>query len=304
MLTGHHAIEKRSNDLETRMAIIEDDFPQAAVYNPRITANTQRILNKATDKNMLQRFQSCQEFALELSSEQANAKGNNSSNLSDRENDDAVVSKVESNTADLENKLVASIRRGKTLKVWLIALIVISIAAIISLIVGVTQYNTLMDEHNTLYDTSQNELNRLNSRYNALQSDYDFVLANNGPIRIDTLTVGNWNNNAWITQPGGTLYASRMRYLSPRIVYTSVASTSGTFYVKIIQPNAAIFRNSSTSPQGYSYSSERYISRGENQTLDLSGWGNGDSSSYWPGTWTVEVWYKGVCLKSEKVRLN
>jgi serine/threonine protein kinase len=66
MLTGHHAIEKRANDMETRMAIIQNDFPQAIAYNYNISANTQKILNKATHKNMLQRFQSCREFELEL----------------------------------------------------------------------------------------------------------------------------------------------------------------------------------------------------------------------------------------------
>jgi serine/threonine-protein kinase len=66
MLTGHHAIEKMSNDHETRMAIIQNDFPQAVDYNRNISANTQNILNKATYKNMMQRFQSCREFELEL----------------------------------------------------------------------------------------------------------------------------------------------------------------------------------------------------------------------------------------------
>jgi serine/threonine-protein kinase len=69
MLVGSHAIEKQSNDYKTRMAILENDFPQAKRYNPNISDNTQRILDRATNKNMLQRFQSCREFELELRGE-------------------------------------------------------------------------------------------------------------------------------------------------------------------------------------------------------------------------------------------
>ncbi|GHV20929.1 protein kinase [Spirochaetia bacterium] len=62
MLTGHHAIEKKSNNFETRMAIVENDFPPLATYNHNTSVKVQTILNKATHKNMQQRFQSCSEF--------------------------------------------------------------------------------------------------------------------------------------------------------------------------------------------------------------------------------------------------
>lgn len=68
MLTGRHAISKQKNDFETRMSIIGSDFPKAQQYNPSISDNLQEILDKATHKNMLLRFQSCREFELEVSS--------------------------------------------------------------------------------------------------------------------------------------------------------------------------------------------------------------------------------------------
>jgi serine/threonine-protein kinase len=67
MLVGAHAIEKQSNDYKTRVAILEKPFPKAQCYNPNISNNMQRILDRATNRNMLQRFQSCREFELELS---------------------------------------------------------------------------------------------------------------------------------------------------------------------------------------------------------------------------------------------
>jgi len=67
MLVGDHAIHKQSNDYSMRMTIIEKPFPRAKDFNPALSNNIQRILDRATHKNMLQRFQSCREFELELS---------------------------------------------------------------------------------------------------------------------------------------------------------------------------------------------------------------------------------------------
>jgi len=76
MLTGRHAIEKKENEYETCMAILQQPFPQAKTYNPALSDNIQRILDKATDKNMLKRFQSCREFELELSGSATMVSGN------------------------------------------------------------------------------------------------------------------------------------------------------------------------------------------------------------------------------------
>jgi serine/threonine-protein kinase len=66
MLTGRHAIEEQENDYKTCMAILNHSFPKVKTCNPDLSDNIQRILDKATDKNMLLRFQSCREFELEL----------------------------------------------------------------------------------------------------------------------------------------------------------------------------------------------------------------------------------------------
>jgi serine/threonine-protein kinase len=103
MLTGHHAIEKRSNDHETRIAIIQNDFPRAADYNPAISANTQNILNKATHKSMMQRFQSCREFELELNNKRTVIMDSNNSISVGRGDCDIIIPnpKVSSHHADI-----------------------------------------------------------------------------------------------------------------------------------------------------------------------------------------------------------
>lgn len=62
MLTGHHAIPKKSNDYDTICSILKDEFPLAQTYNPHISDSIQQVILKAVDKNMLHRFQTAMEF--------------------------------------------------------------------------------------------------------------------------------------------------------------------------------------------------------------------------------------------------
>jgi serine/threonine-protein kinase len=68
MLVGNHAIQKQSNDHATKMTILKSAFPKAQHFNPNLSNHIQQILDKATDKNMLRRFQSCREFELKIGS--------------------------------------------------------------------------------------------------------------------------------------------------------------------------------------------------------------------------------------------
>lgn len=66
MLTGHHAFNTLSSEFETIEAIIKNDFPRLKKYNSKLSGRIQSILDKATDKDMLKRYQSCTEFAAGL----------------------------------------------------------------------------------------------------------------------------------------------------------------------------------------------------------------------------------------------
>lgn len=67
MLTGHHAFNTLTSDFETKDAIINNEFPRLSKYNPNLPPVLQQILDKATDKNMMRRYQSCYEFMSALS---------------------------------------------------------------------------------------------------------------------------------------------------------------------------------------------------------------------------------------------
>lgn len=78
MLTGHHAFNTLSNEFETKDSIINDEFPKLSKYKKGISDVLQKVLDKATAKNMMQRYQSCYEFMSALSN------GTNVSNISSR----------------------------------------------------------------------------------------------------------------------------------------------------------------------------------------------------------------------------
>ena len=69
MLTGHHAYDTLSSDFETRENIANTPFPRLSKYSRKsFPEKLQEILDHATDKNMLRRYQSCREFRKDLES--------------------------------------------------------------------------------------------------------------------------------------------------------------------------------------------------------------------------------------------
>lgn len=62
MLTGHHAFNTLSSEFETKDAILHKEFPRLSKYNKKASDAIQRVLDRATDKNMLKRYQNCYEF--------------------------------------------------------------------------------------------------------------------------------------------------------------------------------------------------------------------------------------------------
>lgn len=76
MMTGHHAFPKKASEHETRISIINESFPKASEYNITLSDQIRIIMEKAANKNMLRRFQSCREFELELCSGATAVTGN------------------------------------------------------------------------------------------------------------------------------------------------------------------------------------------------------------------------------------
>lgn len=66
MLTAHHAYNKMDSDIETKLNIVNKPFPRISQYVQNVPQAIQNVMDHATDKNMLKRYQSCREFCSEL----------------------------------------------------------------------------------------------------------------------------------------------------------------------------------------------------------------------------------------------
>ena len=107
---------------------------------------------------------------------------------------------------------------------------------------------------------------------------------------------GDYDRNI-LTDYGKPLYSSEMRYLQPRVFYNGLSNEKKQvkLYWKIIKPDGTISRGS-TSPEGFTSTSEYTIFSGTNNTLDLLGWGNNDGGAYPAGLYKYELWCDGNLL--------
>lgn len=66
MLTGIHAFSQLGSEYETKEAIISNDIPRLADVRPGLSASIQKVLDKATARNMMQRYATCYDFKSDL----------------------------------------------------------------------------------------------------------------------------------------------------------------------------------------------------------------------------------------------
>lgn len=101
---------------------------------------------------------------------------------------------------------------------------------------------------------------------------------------------GDGNN---LCDYGATLYSDDMRYLGCRIYYSGIQSTtSKTIYVKIFRPDGTMCKGTD-SPSGYTRKREVSLNSGQNNIVDVGGWGNATTTTYEAGTYTYEIWIDG-----------
>jgi len=121
------------------------------------------------------------------------------------------------------------------------------------------------------------------------------------PMIINDIEIANTYYDGEVeTDYGSTLYSYRTMYLQPRIKYKGFIDKSLNFMIKWYD-NEGDLRAGSSSPFGYTQSVNRDIHTGDNQ-LTLSSWGNSNAGVYWErGTYRIEIWVGGICLKSKKI---
>lgn len=68
MLTGHHAYSTLASEFETKEAIRNNPFPRISDYRKGVSVALQKSLDKATSRNMMQRYSTCYEWISDLKS--------------------------------------------------------------------------------------------------------------------------------------------------------------------------------------------------------------------------------------------
>ncbi len=108
MLTGHHAFNTLDSEFATKDAVINNPFPRLSQYKQGISERIQRVLDKATDKNMMKRYGSCYEMMAALSAGTV-VTGNNAAPIKvtiGRENCDIIIAdsdrRISRHHADVE----------------------------------------------------------------------------------------------------------------------------------------------------------------------------------------------------------
>ena len=130
--------------------------------------------------------------------------------------------------------------------------------------------------------------------------------ADKGYMEITDIKFANTSKDGTIIGDyGSTLYSSDLRYLKPRLYYNGLASEKKTIklFWKIYEGDGSLSRGTS-SPEGYTSSSEYTIYPGTGNTINLMGWGNDSGGSYAIGTCRYELWYNGNILYSKTFQVN
>lgn len=143
------------------------------------------------------------------------------------------------------------------------------------------------------------------SQKSSVKQDANERYASSAYMEITGVSFGNVDNDGNIIDKfGAKLYATEVKYLKPLLSYRGLTSSEKniTFYVKIIKEDGTLEKGSE-SPEGYTYEQEMKVTPGENQSVQLKGWGNNKGGSYSPGLYKYEIWYQNKLIYEVETRL-
>lgn len=124
-----------------------------------------------------------------------------------------------------------------------------------------------------------------------------------GYMQINRVEFANYKNEEYLSQYGGVMYASDMRYLVFKLFYDGLDSKTRhdiSFKVKLMDAQGKLVTGKGA-PEGFSAGYEMTVMTGKGRNEEFPCRGRGDTSIYRPGTYTFEVWYEGRLLHSEPV---
>lgn len=181
-------------------------------------------------------------------------------------------------------------------------------------ITGKTQHIQELENEITIKRDSlllqNNEINRLvddlssiNRRLSSVQSelsDYKDKVGKHMPLVINNIELANYtaNQGRVISDYGQRIYSNESRWVWFRINYDGIVSGTKNLHYKVYDQKGQL-KTCSSSPSGYSWSSDIYIYGDNNNSVVLFGWGADNASTWSTGTYRIEIWYNDMCLKAK-----
>lgn len=149
----------------------------------------------------------------------------------------------------------------------------------------------------------RSDLSSTNRRLSSVQSelsDYKDKVGKHMPLVINNIELANYtaNQGRVISDYGQRIYSNESRWVWFRINYDGIVSGTKNLHYKIYDQKGQL-ETCSSSPSGYSWSSDIYIYGDNNNSVVLFGWGADNASTWSTGTYRIEIWYNDMCLKSK-----
>lgn len=158
--------------------------------------------------------------------------------------------------------------------------------------------------------SNQRLIKSLINNYDSIKEEHTDLLhlfeksVNYAPLWIYDIGITNTNYNGFVeTKRGNVIYSSNTMYLCPVIDYVGFKSLNNkTFYVKFYDSWGNLSQGKS-SPSNYSYYQTININQGIQTNVSVGGWGSDKKGHWTTGTYKVEIWYQGKCLKTKDFRV-
>lgn len=159
-----------------------------------------------------------------------------------------------------------------------------------------------MSSVNSKLSSTSNQLSTAKSNLEDTKrklSNYQNKVGENFPLIINNIELANYTKDRGkvLSDYGKPIYSNKSRWIWFRINYDGMVSGTKKLYYRIYDSDGDL-KTCSTSPSGFSHSTQEYIYQGTN-TSALFGWGSDSSGSWRKGKYRIEIWYEDICLKSK-----
>lgn len=160
---------------------------------------------------------------------------------------------------------------------------------------NLSSVNSKLSSTSNQLSTARNDLEDAKRKL----SNYQNKVGKNFPLIINDIEFANYtkDRSKVISDYGQPIYSNKSRWIWFRINYDGMVSGTKKLYYRIYDSDGDL-KTYSTSPSGFSHSTQEYIYQGTN-TSALFGWGSDSSGSWRKGKYRIEIWYEDICLKSK-----